>query len=59
MRYFAHYIKTVTVYTHLTDYFNDYLKLKNKVKVSIFNLEVSIQIAHSIEDFLNILHSDY
>ena len=58
LRHFTHYVKTVTVHTHLTDYFDDHFKLKNKVEISILTLEVSTQIVCSIKNFLNVLHSE-
>ena len=58
LKHSAHYVKTVTVHTHLTDYFDSHFKLKNEVKIDILTLRVSTQIAHSIKDFLNILCSE-
>ena len=58
LRHSACYIKTVTVHTHLTDYFDSHFKLKNEVKISILTLRVSTQIVCSIKDFLNVLHSE-
>ena len=56
-KHLTHYVKTVTVHTHLTDHFDDYFKLKNEVEISILTLRVSTQIVCSIKDFLNILCS--
>ena len=58
LKYFTHYIKTVTVHMHLTDCFNSHFKLKNEVEISILTLRVSTQIVHNIKDFFNILCSE-
>ena len=58
LKYFTCYFKTVTVHTHLTDHFDSYFKLKNKVKISILTLKVFTQIVCSIENLLNILYSE-
>ena len=56
LKYFTHYVKTVTVYMHLTDHFNSYYKLKNEVEISILTLRMSTQIVCSIKDLLNVFH---
>lgn len=55
LRCFAHYVKTVTVYTYLISHFNKHSKSKNEVEIEILTFKILTKIACNLKRILNVI----